>query len=307
MNAQQITKVSVIDPLGSAFERVKIILFKPFDLGKWFVIGFCAWLAYLGEGGGGGGGGPQWRSGGNAHQAKEFLLDNLPWIIPVAMIVLLIIIGLWILFTWLSSRGRFMFLYCVAGNKAEVKVPWTRFCQHANSLFIFRIVLGLIALTAFSLPCLLAAFFIIAVISGPSFVWAIPGLIVAGLVFFVLGIVFWLVKRFTTDFVLPIMFLRTSSCITAWREFLNLLWANKARFALYALFRIVIAISIVATVIATVFVTCCCAACIFAIPYIGTVALLPVLVFVRAYSLCYFRQFGPQFDVFNLVAEETPQ
>jgi hypothetical protein len=32
-------------------ERVKRVLFQPFDLGKWFIIGFCAWLAFLGDGG----------------------------------------------------------------------------------------------------------------------------------------------------------------------------------------------------------------------------------------------------------------
>ena len=50
MNAHEI-HVSVIDPIGPAFEKVKTILFRPFDLGKWFIIGFCAWLARLGEGG----------------------------------------------------------------------------------------------------------------------------------------------------------------------------------------------------------------------------------------------------------------
>ena len=56
MNSEQLNRVSVIDPVTPAIDRVKLILFRPFDLGKWFVIGFCAWLAYLGTGGGGGGG-----------------------------------------------------------------------------------------------------------------------------------------------------------------------------------------------------------------------------------------------------------
>ena len=47
MNDQRPSKVSVIDPISQAIDWVKIMLFKPFDLGKWFVIGFCAWLAYL--------------------------------------------------------------------------------------------------------------------------------------------------------------------------------------------------------------------------------------------------------------------
>ena len=45
-------EISVAEPVSPALERVKLMLFQPFDLGKWFVIGFCAWLAFLGEGGG---------------------------------------------------------------------------------------------------------------------------------------------------------------------------------------------------------------------------------------------------------------
>jgi hypothetical protein len=48
-------EISVTEPVSPALERVKTMLFKPFDLGKWFTIGFCAWLAFLGESGGGGG------------------------------------------------------------------------------------------------------------------------------------------------------------------------------------------------------------------------------------------------------------
>jgi hypothetical protein len=52
MDVEQVTAVSVLEPVGQAIEKVKEILFKPFDLGRWFVIGFCAWLACLDQGGG---------------------------------------------------------------------------------------------------------------------------------------------------------------------------------------------------------------------------------------------------------------
>jgi hypothetical protein len=314
MTTEQLTRVSVIDPLSPAFERVKIILFKPFDLGRWFIIGFCAWLAYLGTGGGGGGGGgnkAEWRSGEDIHhvaqEAKEFFIDNMSWIIPVGIIVMLVIIILWILFTWLSSRGRFMFLHCVAENKAEVKIPWTKFREHANSLFLFRIVMGLVAFAIFGLPFLIVAFSLVAMLAKPTFVLAVLGVIAAVLVFILLGIVFWLIHRFTMDFVVPIMFLRTKSCTAAWREFLDLLSMNKARFVLYALFRIVIAIAIGFIIFLgfCIGVCCCCASVLLLIPYIGTVILLPVYVFERSYSLYYIRQYGPQFDVFNIITQET--
>ena len=311
MNAQQLN-VSVIDPISPAIERVKTILFRPFDLGKWFVIGFCAWLAYLGKGGGGGGGGPGGgRGGGTADvreafgQAKNFVLDNVHWIIPVAVTAVLVGIILWLVLTWLSSRGRFMFLHCVAQNKAEVKAPWAKFRQHANSLFLFRIVLGLIGFAAIGLPLLIAGLLIFMTIAGggPHVVPVLGSVVMIGFVVFVIAIAIFLVHKFTMDFVVPIMFLRTTSCTTGWREFLGLLSLNKARFVLYILFQIVIAIAIGAIILAAVCVTCCCAACILAIPYIGTVLMLPLLVFTRAYSLLYFRQYGPQFDVFIPEAE----
>ena len=45
-------------------------------------------------------------------------------------------------------------------------------------------------------------------------------------------------------------------------------------------------------------VTCCTAGCLMAIPFIGTVLLLPILIFKRSYSLFYLAQYGPEYDVF---------
>ncbi len=107
------------------------------------------------------------------------------------------------------------------------------------------------------------------------------------------------VKKFTTDFVVPIMFVQTASCTAAWRQFLAVLSENKMRFFVYLLFQIVIGFVVGTLVVAAVCITCCCAGCLFALPYIGTVAMLPVLVFTRSYSVCYLRQYGPAFDVFR--------
>lgn len=323
MTPEQPNRVSVIDPISPGIDRVKIMLFKPFDLRRWFVIGFCAWLAYLGSGGGGPGGGPRYGARYNVPRkppeqqeaqieegidtAKEFVLDNLHWIIPVALIVVVLIIGIGLVITWLNSRGKFMFLHCVAGNKAEIKIPWHKFKKHGNSLFLFRVVLGIIGLIVIGLPALGIALLIFMTAAGniPKVV-SVPGLIIFGLIMFViiftLWIVLFLVKKFTLDFVVPVMFLRTASCVDGWREFLTILSANKLRFALYLLFQIVIAIVIGAIIGFGFCIGCClcCASCLLLIPYIGTVILLPLLVFKRAYSLYYLQQFGPQFDVFRL-------
>jgi len=302
-------EISVTAPVGWALGRVKRMLFKPFDIHKWLVIGFCAWLANLGEAGGNlnvrGPSGGGHSSGGTqsfrefADQAGQWISQNLYWIVPVAVAVVVLMLALGLLVMWLSSRGKFMFLHCVALDVAEGKRPWREFATEANSLFWFRLVLGLIGLAVF-LP--LGGGFTILVGQMLYYEKAEGGYIVLAiglvLALFVLGICFALVYKFTKDFVVPIMFLRRVRCTVAWREFLDLLRGNAGRFTLYILFQIVLAIVIGFMIMAVVLATCCTAACLLAIPYVGTVILLPVLVFERSYSLHYLAQYGPAYDVF---------
>lgn len=42
--------IAFFAPLGGAWNRMKIALFQPFDLHKWFVVGFTAFLAGLADG-----------------------------------------------------------------------------------------------------------------------------------------------------------------------------------------------------------------------------------------------------------------
>ena len=310
MNDQRPAEVSVINPITPAIDRVKLMLFRPFDLGRWFVIGICAWLASLGSGGGGG---PRanfpFEDKSNAREAinetKEFFIANLYWIVPLVVFLVLFGIVLWLVLTWLSSRGKFMFLHCVSGNKAEVKNPWRKFREHANSLFAFRIVLALIGFIGILLPIIFTILLIAMMVSaGEPSVGPILGIVLLVLCLIVISICLGLVSAFTKDFVVPIMFLRTTSVRAAWREFLDVLSVNKARFLLYLLFQIVIGIAISAIVFMGMCFTCCCLMCLLAIPVVGTVVFLPVLIFKRAYSLYYLRQYGPQFDVF---AAQSPQ
>lgn len=302
----RVEHISVTEPINLALERVRRVLFRPFDLGKWFTIGFCAWLAGLGERGfraNFGGNSGRGNQGGDIHQqwnhARDFFRDNLYWILPVIIAAVVFGIALWILFLWLNSRGKFMFLYCVALDRAEVSEPWRRFAQTGNSLFWFRLLLGLIGML-FMLP-FIVAIALVAVGMAAHDSWNFAGIMVLiGLGFGVIlvGIIFALIRKFTVDFVVPIMFLRGSRCLDAWGEFRRLLRAHLSAFVLYILFQIVIAIAIGVMVIAIVLATCCIAGCLLAIPYVGTVLFLPVLVFKRAYSLHYLAQFGPTYNVF---------
>jgi hypothetical protein len=59
-------------------------------------------------------------------------------------------------------------------------------------------------------------------------------------------------------------------------------------------------------IVMVVLVTCCCAGCLMLLPYLGTVLLLPVLVFKRAYPLYFLAQFGSEYDVFPPPSPASP-
>jgi hypothetical protein len=298
---------SVTAPVNPALECVKRLLFQPFDLGKWFVIGFGAWLARLGQGGGFTGtsnfSNGHWHGMGGLHesldQAGAWIGSNLYWLLPVVIIGAGFGLAGWVLFLWLSSRGKFMFLHCVALNKAEVAAPWQKYAREANSLFWFRLALGVFGLMVVLPLAVWGVLIGLAMIkSEAASAEAIFSLLGIGSGFFVVSCVLWIVGHFTREFVVPIQYVRGGGCVAAWRALLGLLKGNPGSFLLYLLFRIVLSLAIGVITLAVVLMTCCLAGCLLAIPYLGTVLLLPVLVFVRAYSAYYLAQFGADWDVF---------
>jgi len=307
---------SVVRPLSPAIERMKRMLFRPFDFSKWLAIGFCSWLAGLGG-----------SSGGNFNfnranqqvprdlgkawtQLQHYLLDNLVWVIPVAVVVLLLILGLVVLLMWLGSRGAFMYLHCVVQDRGEVASPWREYRREGNSLLRFRLILAgcgvILVLFAVALVVFLplGGFgWVIAAGHAPKFSPLITGLIIGGAVFFLVWLGLLIVMMFTNEFVVPIMFLRRCTCTEAWGEFLALLREKPWSFFRYLLFQIVIAIVVVLILLAVVIGTCCVAGILMVLPVVGSVLLLPISVFWRNYSLLYLAQFGPEYD---LLRDEPP-
>ena len=317
--------ISVTEPVSPAIERVKNVLFRPFNFDKWLAIGFCAWLANMvGSGMNFNYHPPTSRQhfGNNFHtnspeqffgNIRQEMAVNLYWIIPLAIFGLLIGIALGLLFLWLSSKGRFMFLHCIVKNKAEVKKPWHKYNSEVNSLFKFKIVMMLIGFAATLL--ILAPVIIIFATSSHNmgallllpFIFCFP-------LFIAVVICMGLINVFTKDFVVPIMFMHRIKCTEAWRHFLTILKVHKSHFFIYILFRILIGIVIgtITTIcsLILVFCTCCAYCCISIIPFLGgiitTVVFLPLPSFVRSYSLYYLRQFGPDYDIFAGSGPDDP-
>ena len=304
--AEEEVRVSVIDPIGPAIDRVKAILFAPFDLGLWFVIGFCAWLANLGRGGFPRGfnfstGGPYGEADflDISRKVQDITGIDIGMIIAIGIVFFIAAVAVALVMLWLSSRGRFMFLHCVAQNKAQVKAPWHQYRRQGNSLFLFRLAVG--AIFFICLAIVVAPIILLTTLLGRNGgigVGIIGVIVLVLLILIPVAIIFAIILKFTRDFVVPIMYLRGCTCVEGWREFRRRLSGNAGRFTLYILFQIVISMAIGAIVGIAVLATCCCAGIVLAIPYLGTVLMLPLLVFTRAYSLYYLAQYGRDLDVF---------
>ena len=297
-------KVEILKPFGEAFELTKKILFQPFDLKKWFVIGFAAWLSHIGSGGLN----LNYRTAqsdlGHDPRVQEFLdwFHGIPlWILVAGISALFIfIVGLALLFAWLRARGRFMFTDCVVHNRAAVAQPWRVFRPQGNSYFIFAVVVSCIVFVitaAASLP------FMLPIMRGVTVLHlhdvylfsmiALWGLLLA------LMILAWSVM---THFMVVIMYRRRCLAMEALHAAMSLILEHPGEITLYCLFWIALAIGSAMVSCVAILATCCLAI----LPYLGTVILLPVFVLLRSYGLLFIRQFGADYDVWAAYAEARP-
>jgi len=313
--------LSVTDPIGRALDRTKHLLFKPFNLGKWFVLGFCAFLANLGEGRAGfnyyGGGGSGGRSapipgptGGPAAApvaggapalpptpfSWPWIQANLHWLVPVAIVALVLLVALSLLVLWLQSRGKFMFLDGIVRNRGAVVEPWREFRTLGNSVFWFKIVFGLLCSLAYAIcggigvaiawPDIRAEQF------GPA---AALALLVSVPLLLLLVCITIPVTLLLEDFVVPAMYLRRVRVMDAWR----VAWpeAVRGRFWTITLFYLMkLALGIAMAILGMIAI--CATCCLGALPYLSSVLLLPLAVFSRCYTLCFLEQLGPPWQFF---------
>ncbi len=303
--------IAFLEPLGRAWNRMKTALFKPFDLHKWFVVGFNAFLAGLLEMHNGSGG-SQWREDssfreflGLPNRTWEWLMDDPGWffaIITIAAFVIVLVITL----IWLSARGTFMFLDNVVHDSAEIAKPWNRYKKEGNSLFLWRLVFGLICLMLFIM------FFVFFFVAAPhiydssySHRAPVEFLIPMGLLFLLMSIIIGYISLFLKSFVVPIMYKNNIKTTQAWSRFLPIFTRHPFHFILYGLLMFVMTIMFVIFIIFAGFATCCIGFVLLIIPVVGTVVTLPVWYTFRAFSLDFLAQFGPEFDAFP-PSEDSP-
>jgi len=287
-------KIEIFKPFGEAFELTNKILFHPFDLKKWLVIGFAAFLS--GHLAGVGFNFPSPFGNFQSHRATEELIpDHLeqwkPWLVAAVVVLAVLFFAFVIALTWLKARGHFIFTDCIVRNQAAIAGPWREYRREGNSYFLFLLAVmfvilllaGLILASAFGVGLLKQG-------AGETGSIASIGLIVFFFVFWVSIVIFVSIASY---FMVPVMYRKRCRAAEAFRDVTFLMFHHVGSFFLFCLFGIVLILAVLTIGAIVTCATCCLAA----LPYIGTVILLPVFVCLHVFALVFLRQFGPDYDV----------
>jgi hypothetical protein len=287
-------RIEIFKPFAEAFELMKKILFQPFDLKKWFVIGFAAWLANLGAGGGGIGNFNYPENRREGAQKFNEMIGQIPQPVLITGICILVsgVLLLIVLFAWLRARGRFIFIDCVVRNRAAIVAPWKEFRAEGNSFFLFSLLVALVVV-----PVIVIAGLVLIVPFIPGRDQTEPGVgfwIGISLTAFI-SVCLIFVWALASQLMVPIMYRQRCRARIAFGEAVNLVSSHPGPLLLYVLFLVLLAVAAVMISCAVTCATCCIAA----IPYVGTVILLPIPVTLGAFSVLFLRQFGPDYDVWS--------
>ena len=294
---------SCLAATAQAWNRMVALLFRPFDMSRWFSIGFCAWLSWLGAGGntnGRFGNRPQ-----TAGQAKEMLdhaLDAVfvnPWETgwafgAVCGVALVLFFSL--LFCMIRSRGDFMFLHRWYQPGADIGESWRGTKAAGDALFRWRVGFFAVGAALYGALGWATVNHVVKPYLAAGHVWSADLLLsaawsIVALVMLVLTVE--TVAQVARDFVVPVMYWRGVSAGQAWRVVFAL--CNQRPFAVTAFYLLgfFYVLATVLVVIGCVVLTCCVGFILLVLPYIGSVVLLPATLFFRGYSVCFISQWRP--------------
>ena len=305
--------VQFMEPLNRAWKRMTVALFKPFDLHKWLVIGFNAFLAGLldtqrrigrirgsrraGTSGisftspGRPGIGSRAIRAGPSPSFSAFSSPS-PSSSPSP--------GSARAASSCSSRAS-----CTTASRSPGRGGITRRRAirsssggSSSALASFVVFGGLIAWFFVRGAALYD--------SGADPVLPVGLIVGTGLLTLAVVLVWGYIALFLREFVSALMFKHRISAGEAWTRFLALFRSQPWPFIGFGIITFLLVLVFAVAVVFAVIGTCCIGALFLVIPYISTVVTLPVWYAYRAFSLEFLAQFGPEYDVFPRPAAPVP-
>ena len=305
--------------MQQAWDRMVAILFRPFDLARWFAIGFCAWIATLSSGGINlptkGIDMKSLHANPTPEACRDLLIQSYHNLLAelarvgISLVALLVICGAFMIFwavvvCWLRARGAFMLIHRWHRPDAPVKECWAAGRHLGQSLFAFRLAFGLLMFVCTILICVGAAFSVVMpLLHGVGFtqtmqLWAL-GWLTALLTVLAIGTT---VKLLLDHFVAPIMYWRRVMVFTAWRPVLALCNEQPAAIVIFLTLYPLLAFAAGLAALLLGCGTCGIGCCLMLLPYIGAVVLLPRDLFFRGIGIYFLRQWRP--DLTSTCAED---
>ena len=133
-------KIEILAPFNQAIELTRLILFRPFDITKWLVIGFAAFLSGWFNSGGGSINPWSFRRRNTSNlqaptfQFRSFNMDHAGMVLLIAaavfVVVLLVFVILWL---WIVARGRFILKDRRVGKSGAIGEPRRALRQEGKS------------------------------------------------------------------------------------------------------------------------------------------------------------------------------
>ena len=292
---------SCLSAASQAYGRMVAVLFKPFDITRWFSMGFCAWLAYIGTQSVNFNGMKGEGSPALFKQQADGLLDKVSNALAhpglyesafaVALVFLTLLVGLWM--CALRSRGDFMFLHRWYQPDAPILLCWRAARSAGHELFVWRVSFFVIAGLLFALDAAVAYAQIIRPYMDAGKVWRqslVHPTVACVTAAVLLAVGTQLVAHLAKAFVVPVMYWHGVTASRAWLVVFAL--CNQYPFAVlgYLAYCVVCWMLAVLAILAFVACTCCVGIIPLAMPYVYGVILLPVFLFFRGYAVCFLSQ-----------------
>jgi hypothetical protein len=288
---------------SQAFQHMSSVLFRAFDVTRWFSIGFCAWLAYIGSQNSM----PNFNRAGaaSAESLKQqvdsalrhgfvMLADTQKLVFGTAIVLFALVLAL--LFCRLRSRGDFMLLHRWYRPDAPISQCWWASRAAGRELFVWRVYFFLIAALLFALTAAVGYGTVVSPYVAAGYRWhaALVRPAIACVTFSaLLGMAVQVIAHLTKAFVVPVMYWHGVSASRAWLAVFSL--CNHYPFAVLGYLCCGVACAFFAglVILAAGLLTCCVAFIPLLLPFLNAVVLLPYTYFFRGYAVCFLSQWRP--------------
>ncbi|MDX2177059.1 MAG: hypothetical protein SF028_11380 [Candidatus Sumerlaeia bacterium] len=289
--------VSATDPIDGAKEWTGRLLF-PFDLSRWISFSVGLFLAVLSTG------------LINVNISPEVFQGGVQAIGAVVGMCFGIVIAL--LLGWVGAVGEFVFLEYTLTGETDLSSAWARGSAPGTSLFLLHLAAGFVGLVLMAPVSFIYAERMLAIMESveqqggqmePQQVFAMLAdlftsstpLVAAGCCFGFLAVAF---NTISHDIVVPLMYRWRVSSFRAIGIAFRLMGSNVGVFIGYFAVRFCIGVLFWLTHMVYV-LACCVAFCLPFIPVVGQVAILPLHMWRRTYTVLFLEQFGPEWEIFQ--------